>query len=162
VFEPASLAMAAASRDTGTPAVRIQPDYALWMSALSLAGLARPLADDAKATEQATRAARAWLGVLDRGDHAASWERAAPLFRAALEPGRWDRAVRAVRAPLGRCRSRTLRSRQLVDSLSGGPRGPYAVIQFETAFETRADAVETVTPALGCDGRWRVAGYFIR
>lgn len=36
------------------------------------------------------------------------------------------------------------------------------MIRFETAFEGRPDAVETLVPALGGDGRWRVAGYFIK
>jgi hypothetical protein len=66
-----------------------------------------------------------------------------------------------VRAPLGRCLARTLRSRKLVDSLAQGPKGPFAVIHFETDFERRQDAVETIVSALGGDGRWRVAGYFI-
>jgi Protein of unknown function (DUF4019) len=36
------------------------------------------------------------------------------------------------------------------------------VIQFDTAFENKASAVETVTPMLDTDGVWRVSGYFIR
>jgi hypothetical protein len=67
-----------------------------------------------------------------------------------------------VRTPLGRCLSRTLRSHKLVDSLPGAPKGPYVVLQFESDFERREHAVETVTPVLGPDGRWRVAGYFIK
>jgi hypothetical protein len=36
------------------------------------------------------------------------------------------------------------------------------VITFETAFENKASAVETVTPMLEKDGKWRVSGYFIK
>lgn len=35
------------------------------------------------------------------------------------------------------------------------------VIQFETSFENKGSAVETVTSMLEKDGTWRVAGYYI-
>jgi len=136
-------------------------DYALWLSGLSLAGLSRPLARNHAAEERATAAARSWLVVLDAGRSSWSFDAAAPVVRKALTREQWERAVQAVRAPLGRCLWRTLRSRQLVDSLAQGPKGPFAVIRFETHFERKPDAVETIIPALGGDGRWRVAGYFI-
>ena len=36
------------------------------------------------------------------------------------------------------------------------------LIQFDTGFENKRAAVETVTPMMDDDGIWRVAGYFIR
>jgi hypothetical protein len=42
------------------------------------------------------------------------------------------------------------------------PDGSYVVLQFETRFEHKAAAVETVTSMLDRDGVWRVAGYFVR
>jgi hypothetical protein len=36
------------------------------------------------------------------------------------------------------------------------------VIQYESSFEHKASAIETVTPMLGDDGQWRVSGYYIR
>jgi hypothetical protein len=137
-------------------------EFVAWLSALSLAGLARPLGADPTAEEEAATAARLWLDLVDRGRYATSWEEAAPTFRCAVPKSEWDQAVHSVRTPLGRCLSRELRSHTLVDSLAGTPRGPYVVLRFETDFEGREHAVETVTPALGTDGRWRVAGYFIR
>jgi hypothetical protein len=35
------------------------------------------------------------------------------------------------------------------------------VIRFDSVFERRRGATETITPVLGPDGRWRVAAYFI-
>ena len=136
-------------------------DYALWLSGLSLAGLSRPLARNHAAEERATAAARSWLLVLDAGGSSRSFDEAAPVVKRALTQEQWERAVQAVRAPLGRCLSRTLCSRKLVDSMRRGPKGPFAVIRFETRFERKQDVVETIIPALGGDGRWRVAGYFI-
>jgi hypothetical protein len=129
---------------------------------MSLAGLARPLGADPTAEEKAAAAARDWLDLVDGGRYATSWEKAAPAFRCAVPQRQWDQAVHSVRTPLGRCLSRTLRSHKLVDSLPGAPKGPYVVLQFESDFERREHAVETVTPVLGPDGRWRVAGYFIK
>jgi hypothetical protein len=137
-------------------------DFVTWLSAISLAGLTRPLRADEGAERHAAAAARAWLDLVDSGRHATSWEKAAPAFQGAVSCEQWDRAVHSVRTPLGRCLSRRLLSHKLVESPRGGPKGPYTVLQFETDFEHRAAAVETVTPVRGRDGRWRVAGYFIR
>jgi hypothetical protein len=46
--------------------------------------------------------------------------------------------------------------------LPGAPDGEYVVIQYESSFEHKQAAVETVTPMLDKDGTWRVSGYFIR
>jgi len=137
-------------------------DFVAWLSALSLAGLARPLGADESVEEKAAAAARAWLDLVDGGRYATGWDAAAPAFKRMFTRDAWDRAVHSVRTPLGRCLSRRLRSHKLVDSLPGAPRGPYVVLQFETDFEQKAGAVETVTPACGEDDLWRVAGYFIQ
>jgi hypothetical protein len=44
----------------------------------------------------------------------------------------------------------------------GAPDGEYVVIQYDTKFDNKAAAVETVTVARGKDGVWRVAGYYIK
>ena len=46
--------------------------------------------------------------------------------------------------------------------LPGAPDGEYVVFQFDTQFERKRAAVETVTPMCDPDGSWRVSGYFIR
>jgi serine/threonine-protein kinase len=135
-------------------------NFVTWLSALSLVGLARPLAADEPAEEKAEAAARAWLALVDGGRYGESWEDASPAFRAAVTSGQWQQALGAVRQPLGVCLSRRRLSRKLVDSLPGAPRGPYVVIQFATDFELKKGAVETVTPGLA--DAWRVAGYFIK
>jgi len=35
------------------------------------------------------------------------------------------------------------------------------VIMYDTQFENKKSAVETITPMLDKDGKWRVAGYLI-
>ena len=134
--------------------------FVVWLSALSLVGLARPLAADPDAEAEAEGAARRWLDLVDAGRYVDSWDEAASMFRSAVTKEQWQQALSSVRQPLGRCLSRKLLSRKLVDSLPNAPKGPYVVIQYQAEFENKKDAVETVTPAL--EGSWRVAGYFIR
>ncbi len=137
-------------------------DFVVWLSALSLVGLARPLAADGATEDEAEAAARKWLKTVDGGRYLESWQEAAPAFKQAVTKEQWQQALGSVRAPLGRCLSRKLLSRRLVDSLPGAPKGPYVVIQLSADFEKKTGAVETITPALGGDGRWRTAGYFIK
>jgi hypothetical protein len=42
------------------------------------------------------------------------------------------------------------------------PDGQYVVIQYKTAFENKKAGVETITPMLDKDKKWRVSGYFIK
>jgi len=46
-------------------------------------------------------------------------------------------------------------------SLPGAPDGQYVVLRFETSFDNKAKAIETVTPMLD-DGTWRVSGYYVQ
>ncbi len=135
-------------------------DFVARVSALSLVGLSRPLAPDPAAEARAEAAARAWLAIVDGRRYGESWETAGPLLRQAVGKDEWLRALDAIRAPLGPCRSRGSLACKLVEPLSGAT-GRYAVVQFSTAFQ-KDRAVETVTPRLDADGRWRVSGYFIR
>ena len=110
----------------------------------------------------AQKAAESWLKLTDAGDAAASWEQAAKPFKAAVTKEQWVQALGSVRPPLGKVVSRKLTSRQSTEKLPGGPDGKYVVIQYQTEFEKKASAVETIIPALDSDGVWRVSGYFIR
>ena len=53
-------------------------------------------------------------------------------------------------------------SKTYAEALPGAPDGKYVVVQYRTSFERKESAVETVTPMLDEDGRWRVSGYFIK
>ena len=122
---------------------------------------ARPAGNPA-AEKQARQAAVEWLAMVDAGDYAGSWDAAAGYFRAAITKDKWQQALTAVRAPLGKLVSREFTSAQYTASLPGAPDGEYVVIQFATAFENKAASVETVTPMMDKDGKWRVSGYYIR
>ena len=40
--------------------------------------------------------------------------------------------------------------------------GGYGVLQFETGFPNALGMIETVTPMLDKDGKWKVLGYFVK
>jgi hypothetical protein len=115
-----------------------------------------------KNTEAAQKSAESWLAIVDKGDYAGSYDRAASIFKLAIIKEEWLQKVRVARGPLGRVISRTLKRAQYETSLPGAPDGEYVVLQYDTSFENKRSAVETITPTLDKDAQWRVSGYFIR
>ena len=111
--------------------------------------------------EEARRAALEWLALVDAKQYEASWMQAASFFRAQVSTSDWLKAVSAARSPLGEFVARDLISATYATNLPGAPDGEYVVLQFQTHFENKSQAVETVTPMLD-DGQWRVSGYYIR
>ena len=119
-------------------------------------------AADQAAVDEATKAADRWLKLVDAGDYKQSWNTACSLFRNAVTADQWAQQVGSVRKQVGALVSRKLKSAQYATSLPGAPDGKYVVIQYDSVFQNKSDAVETVTPMLDKDGQWRVSGYFIR
>lgn len=127
-----------------------------------VASLVRPAAAADKPEDVAQSAAESWLKLVDDGSYAASWEQAAKVFKGAVKQADWGPMAGGVRTPLGRLVSRRLKSREYTETMPGAPDGKYVVIQYDTVFEHKASAVETVIPMVDPDGAWRVSGYFIR
>ena len=107
-------------------------------------------------------AASHWLTLTDAENFAGSWDQAASAFQLAITKSHWESALKSVRSPLGRVKSRKLKSAVFTRSLPGAPDGEYVVIQYDTQFENKASAVETLTPLREKDGAWKVSGYFIK
>lgn len=112
--------------------------------------------------DKAVLAAKEWLSLVDAGNYAKSWHEAAEYFRNAITEEKWVHSLQAVRNPLGKLISRTVKSTSYKTSLPGAPDGEYVVIQFETFFENKASAIETVTPMFEKNDGWRVSGYYIK
>ena len=100
--------------------------------------------------------------LVDAGDYEESWREAAALFRGAVSEEDWKKAIVGARQPLGKRLSRKVKSRTFQESLPGAPDGKYVVLEFDTSFENKKTAVETVTPMQDPDGAFRVSGYFIK
>jgi len=122
----------------------------------------KPARAQQKPEELAQRSAGAWLGLTDTGKYAESWDEAAQLFKNAIAKEQWSEKVKGARAPLGKLLSRKLKSATYAKTLPGAPDGEYVVIRYDTSFENKASAVETIVPMLDKDGKWRVSGYYIK
>jgi len=115
-----------------------------------------------QAEKKAVAASVEWLKLVDNGLYEASWDSASTLFRSAVKKNQWKQQLSAVMGSMGKVKSRKLRSKHYATSLPGAPDGEYVVIQYDTSFEKKRSAVETVTPMLDKDGTWRVSGYYIK
>jgi hypothetical protein len=111
---------------------------------------------------EALPAAQAWLALVDSGQYADSWTQAAPFFKEHVASAAWEAQVGGVRRPLGKVQSRTVKSQVATKKLPNAPDGEYVVFIFETSFEHKPQAIETVTPMLAPDGQWRVSGYYVQ
>jgi len=127
-----------------------------------LVGICALVQAQQKPEQLAQQSSDTWLTLVDSGKYADSWQEASTLFKAAVTKEKWQDALRASRDPLGKTLSRKLKSATYKTTLPGAPDGEYVVIQYESSFEHKQSAVETVTPMLDKDGKWRVSGYYIK
>lgn len=109
----------------------------------------------------AVEAAEQFLGQLDQGAFARSWDEASSLLAKRIPKEEWLKTFGSVRPPLGKMLTRTLKGSHHTTILPGAPEGEYVLTLFITSFEHKTSAVETVTMVLGPDDQWQAAGYFI-
>jgi len=107
-------------------------------------------------------AASDWLKLVDSGDYAQSWDNGATIFKNAVAKEQWQKILEGNRAPLGSVASRKLKSAEYTMQLPGAPDGEYYVIEYASTFANNKSVIETVTPVLDTDGKWRVAVYVIK
>ena len=125
--------------------------------------LAGEPAKDTKDKEKAAEvAATAWLNLVDTEKYADSWKEAAAYFKANVKQDQWVQTMQGGRKSLGKQLSRKLKGATYTTTAPGAPDGEYVILQFDTSFESKKAAVETVTPMLDKDGKWHVSGYFIK
>lgn len=56
-----------------------------------------------KPEQVATESANHWLGMIDGGEYAKSWDAAAPAFKKAVSKAQWTNTLQANREPLENC-----------------------------------------------------------
>jgi len=116
-------------------------------------------------TQEAQGAASEWLKLVDSGNYAQSWDEAADLMKSNVAKEQWLEILNRNRAPLGLLLSRKLTSAEYRGSIPGVPAGEYVVLQYESSFQNKGsvlETVETATPTVDKNGRWRVSVYYIR
>lgn len=127
--------------------------------AIGTAGSSRA---EEKPEQLAQAAAEQWLGLVDEGKFEESWQSAAAYFKNAVPEAQWKGALDTFRKPLGNVVFRKLKNARYTKTAPGAPDGEYVILQFDTSFANKRQAVETITPMLDKDGKWRVSGYFIK
>ena len=131
------------------------------LALVSMVGVLPAQAND-EAITQARTAAQSWLAQLDAGGYGETWEAAGELLQGAVSKKEWSAKIAATLGPMGAVDTRTDQSGEFVTTLPGAPDGEYVVLKFDTSFENKQKAVETVILRRESDGLWRVSGYFIR
>ena len=113
-------------------------------------------------TVAAQRVSGSWLKLVDSSNYAQSWDEAASELKNHVAKEQWQQILEGNRAPLGRLVSRRLRSAEYITKLPGAPDGEYVVIEYESSFEHKSSAIETVIPTMDKDGQYRVSAFFIK
>jgi hypothetical protein len=131
---------------------------------LLLCSMLRPVSaqNGRTAEREAIRASEDWVALMDSGKYAESWKAAAAAFRSSVTQEKWESAMKTVRDPLGKLQTRKLDTAKYTAILPGVPNGDYVVLLFESSFEHKAVAQETVIMSQEKDKEWRVAGYYIK
>jgi len=112
--------------------------------------------------QTAVQSAEQWLALVDDGKYGESWDEAASSFKGSLPRDKWVEMLGGSRPSFGKVLQRTVKTQTPATALPGAPDGEYVVIQFETKFEHKAGAIETITPSKEKDGTWRVSGYYLK
>ncbi|URQ90372.1 DUF4019 domain-containing protein [Pseudoalteromonas sp. SCSIO 43101] len=114
---------------------------------------------NAKELEVINRA-KSWLVLIDNGQYQQSWQQTDSLFKQAMPQSNWSNVLKQVRVPLGKVILRKNLSLMKYDSLPGTPDGEYVIIQFQSQFMNKEQAVETISLSKN-SGQWQPLGYFI-
>ena len=105
-------------------------------------------------------AAESWLAVVDSGGYSQSWDQASEYFKSRVTRDDWVADLRRDHQPLGRARSRRVKSAQYIACPSGITLGHCMRIRYQASYENLPSAIENVG-VVKEDGQWRVAGYFL-
>ena len=119
------------------------------------------IAADTKTTK-AIMAAEEFLLLVDTNQYAQSWDVASSFFKSQAPKETWVKQVSSLRPAFGNVTNRQILKAQHMTQLPDAPDGQYVILQYDTTFENKRKGVETITPMLDKDGKWRVSGYFIQ
>jgi len=110
----------------------------------------------------ARKVAEAWMPLVDSAQYAESWEKAARSFRDAVTKDQWTDSASQARKPLGKFKLRRWVLAQYMKDPPNAPPGDYLLLQYNSDFENKLGATETVVMVNEEGKVWKPAGYFIR
>ncbi len=119
------------------------------------------VAADSK-TIGAVMASEDFLLLVDTSQYAQSWDATSNFFKSQVPKEIWVKQLSSLSPAFGKVTNRQIVKAQQMTQLPGAPDGQYVVLQYDTTFENKRKAIETITPMLDKDGKWRVTGYYIK
>jgi len=118
--------------------------------------------EETQKLQAALKSATDWLQLIDNAEYNQSWETAASFLKNAITESQLKTALKAARQPLGKLISREVLTKTYTTQVPGAPDGQYVIITFKASFENKKSAIETITPMLDNDNKWKVSGYYIK
>ena len=111
--------------------------------------------------DKARFAAEQWIVLVDDGQYDQSWKEAAKAFQDTISSSDWEKKVSAQRTQLGSKESRKLKEIKSTNAAKGLPAGQYVLVRYQSSYEKKKAALETITAVREGDGQWRVIAYEI-
>ena len=102
-----------------------------------------------------------WLAVMDTGLYEEGWNQSHPLFQGKVDREEWLEEMRRERSPLGEVKSREVFDSGYFGKIPNHPGLEMTVIQFQSEFENKPRAIETLSPVRMNGGPWKIGGYVI-
>lgn len=134
----------------------------LMLAAVFLFSLFTAAAAEDPKIKAAILSAEEFLLLVDTSQYARSWDEASSFFQNQVDRETWVKQISSLRPAFGKIINREIINAQFATELPGAPDGEYVVIKYDTTFENKRKAIETVTPMLDKDGQWKVSGYYIQ
>lgn len=122
-------------------------------------------AQKARSEEQikaAQKAGDSWLALVDSENYPEAWKGFSNFFKERMPLEKWRPQITSVKNIFGKVENRKFKNGTETKTLTGMPDGDYAILQYETAFEKKKNALETVTLVLEKNGKWGVTNYNIK
>lgn len=116
---------------------------------------------DSEKVEPAKPAAVEFLGLIDGGKYAESWESSASLMQDKVTKNDWVEKLNKARNLSGELLQRVQKSASYATEVKDSPEGEYIMLIYESDFQRAEDVSEYVTVMLEGD-EWKVAGYFMQ
>lgn len=103
-----------------------------------------------------------WIALLDQGQYGAAWADAGPLFQDVIAQDQWVAAMKAIRRPLGNVKARSSGRHRSTETLPGGTKGYFFILEYQTSFSGKSSATETLILMMIQNDQWRVISYSVR
>ncbi len=108
------------------------------------------------------KSAKEWINLIDNKEYEISWKTSDILIQNLVSIKKWENLMIGSRNPLGKNISRDIISIEYKNELQGVPDGEYCIIIYNSVFENKKNASETITIKKSEDEKWKVAGYYIK